>query len=370
MPEDSAANPGTPALQGVRVLEFEGAGPVPFCGMLLADLGADVVVVERAAAIEGPFVVPANLDVLKRGKRRIRLDLKFEQGRELAADLASRADVLLEGFRPGVMERLQLGPRELRASNARLVYGRVSGYGQTGPSAMRPGHDLNFLAESGALYYMGRADDVPLPPLNLIADFAGSGTLAATGVLAALLQARATGMGQVVDVSMLQACRLMMASICSWRATGLWREERGANFIDGSCPWYAVYRARDGAMLAIASLEPQFYATLVQVLDMAQFADAQWDKARWPQIASSLTRMFATRDRQHWLDLFAHRDACVSAVDPLPDADASREPPDGWHTLNGVVQPRGMFPALGIPPRSPTLEDAAAVLQSWRQPAQ
>jgi alpha-methylacyl-CoA racemase len=366
--DGNAASPPAPPLLGVRVLEFEGAGPVPFCGMLLGDLGADVVVVERPVAAEGPFTVAARLDVLKRGKRRIRLDLKTAPDRELAGELASNADVLLEGFRPGVMERLQLGPRESLARNARLVYGRVSGYGQAGPSAMRAGHDLNFLAESGALYYMGRADGVPLPPLNLLADFAGSGTLAATGVLAALLQARATGMGQVVDVSMLQACRLMMASVCSWRATGLWREERGANFIDGSCPWYAVYRAGDGAMLAIASLEPPFYATLVQVLDLPQFADAQWDKARWPELASWLARLFASRERQHWLELFAQRDACVSPVDPLPDA--SCEASEGWFTQDGVVQPRGMFPAMQAPPRSATLEDAAQVRQSWRQPAQ
>lgn len=332
-------------LQGVRVLEFQAAGPVPFCGMLLADMGAEVLVVGRPTNEDQPYAVDPEKDVLHRGKRRIALDLKSEEGRATALDLAARADAVLEGLRPGVMERIGLGPQVLLGQKPDLVYARVSGYGRDGPDAQRPGHDLNFLAESGALYAMGDADRVPSPPLNLVADFGGAGGLAATGVLGALLHARSTGQGQVVDVSMLQACRVLMASICSWRASGLWKDERGTNFLDGSCPWYAVYRAQDGHMLAVASLEAPFYARLLDVLALPDFADAQWDRSRWPAMAACMRAVFASRPRSHWIGKFADAPACVSPVVPLPD-----EPSDGWFSAAGVLQPRSAILARGPHP--------------------
>ena len=355
-----------PWLHGLRVLEFQAAGPVPFCGMLLADMGADVVVVGRAAVDDQPYTVDPARDVLHRGKRRIALDLKSDAGRAAALDLGSRADAVLEGFRPGVMERLGLGPDVLLAHRPALVYARVSGYGRGGPDAQRPGHDLNFLAESGALHAMGDADRVPTPPLNLIADFGGAGSLAATGVLGALLHARGTGRGQVVDVSMLQATRVLLASICSWRAAGLWNDERGRNFLDGSCPWYAVYRAQDGPMLAVASLEPPFYARLVEVLALQDFATSQWDRSRWAALRDRMRATFATRPRSHWLDRFTTQPACVSPVDPLPTRDA-----DGWFTAAGVLQPQGAFGPVSIPQEElSSAEDPTAVLARWPHPAQ
>jgi alpha-methylacyl-CoA racemase len=270
-------------LEGLRVVELAGIGPCPFAAMVLADLGADVLRVERASAVADTPPAGPSPDLLERGKRSIGVDLKDGRGVALVLDLAQRADVLLEGFRPGVVERLGVGPDACRARNARLVYGRMTGWGQSGPLAVSAGHDIDYIAVAGALAPIGRAGDRPVPPLNLIGDFGGGGLLLALGVVSAVLAAQRTGEGQVVDAAMVDGAALLTTMIWGFRALGLWTDARGTNLLDTGAPFYEVYECADGQHVAVGALEPNFYAALLEVMGLsAEELPPQMDRGRWP----------------------------------------------------------------------------------------
>ncbi len=277
------------ALNGLKVLEIAAIGPAPFCAMMLADMGADVVRVDRRADAGLGFSMAPQFDVMGRGRRSIALDLKSPDDLSIIRQLIAAADVLIEGFRPGVMERLGLGPDECLAANPKLVYGRMTGWGQTGPLAQAAGHDLNYVALSGALAAIGPADQ-PTPPLNLVGDFGGGGMLLAVGVLAAVIEARHSGQGQVVDAGMVDGATLLMASTYGMRAAGLWNDQRQNNVLDGAAPWYSAYRTLDGGFITLAAIEPKFYAELLTRLELDPSAlPHQHDRSRWPE----LRRVFA-----------------------------------------------------------------------------
>ena len=358
-------------LAGVRVIEFAGIGPGPFAAMMLADNGADVVRIDRPGG--GAFGRP-ELDLMARGRRSIALDLKSAEDRALALKLIARADLLIEGNRPGVMERLGLGPAEALAANPALVYGRMTGWGQQGPLAPRAGHDINYLALTGALHAIGPADRPPPPPLNLIADFGGGAMLLAFGLLAALLSAKASGVGQVVDAAMIDGVIAQTTLFHAMRAMGLWRDAREANLLDGGAPFYRCYACADGGFVAVGAIEPQFYAELLAGLGLAGDPDfaAQQDRARWPVMTAKLAGVFATRPRDAWAERFAASDACVTPVLRFDELGAhphlaARE---ALATRGGIAQPApaprysATPAALDRPPPLPGA-DRASVLADW-----
>jgi alpha-methylacyl-CoA racemase len=298
-------------LAGVRIVEIAGIGPAPFTAMVLADLGADIVRVDRAGGGSG-F---ARFDVLNRGRRSVAVDLKQPGGAEVVLRLAAGADALIEGFRPGVAERLGIGPDACRARNPRLVYGRMTGWGQDGPYAADAGHDITYAAVAGALAHIGRAGQPPTPPLNLVADFGGGGMLLALGLVSAVLSARQTGEGQVVDAAMVDGVALLMAPFFMAFRTGYFTDERGTNLLDSGAPFYDCYRCADGRHVAVGALEPQFFAALLAGLgiDAVEVGD-QHDKAGWPAMRARFAGEFGTRSRDEWVAHFAGRDACVAPV--------------------------------------------------------
>lgn len=309
-------------LAGLRVIEVAGIGPGPFCAMVLADLGADVVRVDRVASVGAP-PDSARFDVLGRNRRSIAVDLKAPDGAEVVLRLAEGADVLLEGFRPGVAERLGIGPDVCLGRNARLVYGRMTGWGQDGPLAATAGHDITYAAVAGALAHIGRAGQPPTPPLNLVADFGGGGMLLALGVVAALVHAQRGGEGQVVDAAMVDGTALLMAPFFGASAMGYWSEERGTNLLDSGAPFYDVYRCADGLEIAVGAIEPQFFAALLDVLEVDPAAvPAQDDRARWPELRAALAEALARRPRAEWLTRAEGRDACLAPVLPMREAAA------------------------------------------------
>jgi len=301
-------------LSGIRVLEVGGIGPGPFAGMILADLGAEVLRVDRPN--ERDSSVRALHRVLLRGRRSIALDLKDPRGRDLLLELVDGADALTEGFRPGVMERLGLGPEPVLARNPRLVYGRMTGWGQDGPWAQSAGHDINYIAVAGALEPLAAPDLTPTPPLNMLGDFGGGGMLLACGLLAALLHARATGRGQVVDAAIVDGTALLTGMLHGMRAAGLWSAPRGENLFDGGAPYYGVYRTADGGWLALGALEPPFYARLLDGLGLAEelAGIGQDDHEQWPRVRRRFAARIAERTRAAWMDVFAGTDSCVSEV--------------------------------------------------------
>ncbi len=312
-------------LAGLRVVEFLGIGPGPFCGMLLSDMGADVLLVERPQTSKAAYSVPRRKDVLLRGRRSLTLDLKEPEEACVALALAGRADALIEGFRPGVMERLGLGPDVLLGSNPKLVYGRVTGWGQDGPLAARAGHDINYIALSGVLNAIGRASGAPVPPLNLIGDFGGGGMLLAFGMVCALLEAKQSGRGQVVDAAMVDGASLLATMIYGLRTAGSWSDERGQNLLDTGAPWYDVYQTKDGGYVSIGAIEPQFYAQLLDRLDIAgENLPDQYDRAGWPQLRSRFEAVFSSRTRNEWTEVFDGADACFAPV--LSFDEAPRHP--------------------------------------------
>jgi len=302
-------------LHGINVVEFAGLGPGPFCGMMLADAGADVVRIERPRPPgDGMSRLVLN-PVLDRGKRSIALDLRDDADREVVSRLLERADVLTEGFRPGVMERLGFGPEPVLAANPRLVYGRMTGWGQTGPYAHTAGHDIDYIATTGALHAFGRPDEVPSPPLNLLGDFGGGGMLLAFGLAAALLHAARTGIGQVVDAGIVDGTALLTAMIHGLRAEGAWQDERGVNLLDSGAPFYDVYRCADGGFLAVGALEEPFYAALVTGLGLtADELPDRADPAQWPALRALIAATVAERTRDQWWAVFTGTDACVAPV--------------------------------------------------------
>lgn len=339
-------------LGGVKVLEFAGIGPCPFAAMVLADLGADVLRVERPSADES--LDPPSFDTLQRGKRSVVIDLRRVEGVALALTLATRSDVLLEGFRPGVMERLGLGPDECRRRNDRLVYGRMTGWGQSGPLAQRAGHDINYVALSGALWSIGRAGDRPVPPLNLVGDFGGGGMALALGVVAALLVVSRGGDGQVVDAAMVDGAALLTTMFYGWRADGRWRDERGANLLDSGAPFYEVYECADGRMIAVGAIEPQFYAALIEILGL-DIDDAVPPPEEWPALKRLFAARFLERSLDEWLALAAGRDVCLAPV--LSMDEAPRDPHavarGSFVNVGGVVQPAPAPRFSGSPTSTP-----------------
>jgi alpha-methylacyl-CoA racemase len=352
-------------LAGLRVVEFGGIGPAPFCGMLLADMGAEVLLLERPGGTASPH------DVTRRGKRVLALDLKAPEAVATALALLSRADALVEGFRPGVMERLGLGPAACQAGNPALVYGRMTGWGQDGPLAQSAGHDITYIALTGALAAMGRPDAPPAPPLNLVGDYGGGAMLLAFGVMAALWEAQRSGLGQVVDAAMVDGAALLTAPFHGMRAAGRWGLQRGSNLLDGGAPFYDCYPCADGKFVAVGPIEPQFLRILVERLELdASFAEGHRDPARWPALRAALTAVFATRSRDAWADLMEGSDGCLAPV--LDMAEAPSHPHlaarGTFVTREGVVQPaaaprfeRSRAEAGG----PPSAEPAAAILKDW-----
>jgi alpha-methylacyl-CoA racemase len=299
------------------VLEFAGVGPVTFAGMLLSDMGAEVLRVGRPGAGREP-----HNRVLARGRRVVDMDLKHPLAAEACLQLCARAEILIEGFRPGVMERLGLGPEPALQRNAALVYGRMTGWGQTGPLAHAAGHDINYIAVSGALHAVGGADK-PRPPLNLVGDFGGGALYLALGVLAALTHARASGQGQVVDAAMVDGAASLMAMTVGLQASGLWSDARAANLLDGGAPFYDTYRCADDRWIAVGAIEPQFYRLLLELtgVDAQRFAD-QMDRSLWPDLRAALAAAFAGRTQAQWRERLEGTDACFSPVIPLSEAPA------------------------------------------------
>jgi alpha-methylacyl-CoA racemase len=317
-------------LDGVRVIEIASLAPAPFGCMILSDLGADVLRVDRADSC-GPDAV-ARADPLSRGRRSIGIDLKNAEGIGLLLRLAESADVLVEGFRPGVAERLGFGPRECAARNPRLVFARMTGWGQDGPLAATAGHDIDYIAVSGALHPIGRAGERPVPPLNLVGDFGGGGMLLALGVLAALVERERSGLGQVVDAAMVDGSALLTSFLYGLRAAGAWQDSRGVNLLDGGAPFYDTYETADGGYVAVGALEPKFYAELLAGLGLAD-ADlpGQHDRAGWPVLRERFAAAFAQRTRDEWARAFGGTDGCVAPV--LSMAEAPGHP---YNTARGV----------------------------------
>jgi alpha-methylacyl-CoA racemase len=346
-------------LAGVSVVEFGSIGPGPFAAMVLADVGASVVRVERPDATGGP----APTDPMLRGRAAsIGIDLKHPDGVEAALRLVDASDVLIEGLRPGVMERLGLGPDICLARNPRLVYGRMTGWGQNGPRSGEAGHDIDYIAIAGALHPIGDADRPPVPPLNLVGDFGGGGMLLVVGIVAALVERSASGRGDVVDAAMVDGAALLTTMMHGMRSVGLWSDDRSANLLDGGAPFYRSYRTADGRFVAVGALEPRFYAELLDGLGLADDGlPAQYDRSGWPELHQRFAAVFAGRTRDEWTAIFAGTDACVAPVLDM------REAPDDEHLrargtfveVAGVIQPapaprlaRSASPAPG-PPRPP-----------------
>lgn len=357
-------------LAGIRIIEMAGIGPGPFAAMMLADHGAEVIRVERPGAAHTPA------DPLLRSRTSITLDLKQAGDVATLRALCRTADGLIEGYRPGVMERLGLGPEVLLADNPALVFGRMTGWGQSGPCAPAAGHDINYIALSGVLGAVGRAGEKPLPPLNLAGDFGGGGMMLAFGMVSALLHVRAGGSGQVIDCAMTEGSALLMAMVWGFRADGSWREERGVNLLDGGAPYYEVYETADGQYVALGAIEPQFYALFRKLAGIAEdpLLDVQDDPSLWPMQRDRLTAVFKTRTREAWCAAIGIGDACLTPVLSMSEAIAhphNRER-GAFLTLNGAQQPAPAPRYSASPcahPRAPLRPgaDTAAVLAQLKE---
>jgi alpha-methylacyl-CoA racemase len=360
-------------LKGVTVLELAGIGPGPFAGMMLADMGAQVIRVDRIPSPGNGSALEAlmrNDSIVDRGRRSIAINMKDPRGIETVLKLVERADILIEGYRPGVTEKLGLGPEVCRARNAKLVYGRMTGWGQTGPLAQAAGHDLNYIALSGALHAMGAKDRPPPPPLNLVGDYGGGGMLLALGVVAALFESQRSGQGQVVDAAMSDGAAVLMAAQYGLMAKGAWRDERESNFLDGSAHFYGNYECADGRFVSIGPIEPQFYRQLLEKcgIDDPHFAQ-QWDRGEWPALKSKLTAIFRTRSRDEWCALLEGSDTCFAPVLTMSEAPrhAHNVARGTFVEADGVVQPapapRFERTPSELPPRAPKVgHDGVALL--------
>lgn len=362
---DSARGP----LAGVRIVEIVGIGPGPFAAMMLADLGADVIRVDRPGG--GMAVVPAEQDILSRGRPSVAINLKDPKGIEVVLQLVERADILIEGFRPGVTERLGIGPDDCLARNPRLVYGRMTGWGQDGPLAHTAGHDVNYISVAGALHPIGRAGGPPQIPLNLVGDFGGGSLYLVAGVLAALVSARTSGEGQVVDAAIVDGAAHLMSMMVSMQQAGSWTDERGTNLLDTGTPFYDVYETSDGKHMSVGGLEPQFYAEMIKLLELADAPD-RYDVAQWPALRDELAVRFAEKSQAEWVEIFDGSDACVAPVIPLREAPAHpHNVARGTYVVrDGLVQsaPAPRFsrtPAtLTTPPAKPGANTKVA-LEAW-----
>jgi len=358
-------------LSGCRVIELGGIGPGPFAGMLLADLGAEVVRVDRPERI-GEVGAGGPVDVTNRGKRSVVLDLKHPAGATALLDLVEHADILIEGFRPGVTERLGIGPHECLARNPALVYGRMTGWGQDGPLASAAGHDITYIALTGALGAIGAAGGPPQIPLNLLGDFGGGGCYLVIGVLAAMHAAGRTGQGQVVDAAIVDGTAHLLASTFAKLSRGAWTDERGINQLDGGWPFYAVYETKDGRHVAVGALEAKFYRQLIELLELDVDPDLQHDQSTWPELRRGLEKRFAERTREEWAALFEGTDACVAPVLSLTEAASHPHVAARRSVIgnDGVLQPAAA-PRFSVTPSSPGATapavgaDTRAVFADW-----
>ncbi|MES2324707.1 MAG: CaiB/BaiF CoA-transferase family protein [Pseudomonadota bacterium] len=366
----------TGPLAGIRVVEMVGLGPCPFAAMMLADMGAEVIRIDRklAPGASNPFPeLGTKYDVMARGRRSLALDLKQPAAKEVLLQLIGKADIVIEGFRPGVMERLGVGPEACHARNPALVYGRVTGWGQHGPLAQAAGHDINYVALTGMLHAMGRAGEPPAPPLNLVADFGGGAMMLAFGVVCAVLEARKSGKGQVVDAAMTDGAALLGAMMYGFKAYGSWTDQREANLLDGGAHFYDTYACADGRFVSVGAIEPQFYALLLKLagIDDASF-NAQMDKGKWPELSGKLAAVFATRSRDAWCALLEGTDVCFAPV--LDMEEAPRHPHNvaraTFVDVGGVTQPAPAprfsrtVPEIGGMPAQAG-QHSAAVLKDW-----
>lgn len=361
-------------LAGFKIIELAGVGPAPICAMLLADLGASVLRIERTVPAKLGVERPVKYNLILRNREMIALDLKKSESVELVLDLVSNADGLVEGFRPGVMERLGLGPDICSARNAKLVYGRVTGWGQSGPLAHTAGHDLNYIAVTGVLAAMGRNGQLPTPPLNLVGDFAAGGLYLALGVLAALLEAQRSGKGQTIDCSIMDGAASMMMQFFGMKAAGLWSDQRGANVLDSGAPFYDAYPCADGRLISIAPIEDKFFAELLVRLDLPSSCLAmKQDRAKWPELRDILADTIATRSLAEWVDVLDGSDSCFAPV--LMMEEAQHHPQIAARgtlvSVDGVVQPRPMpafsrtVPDTPRPPRGVDPQQHDAILRRW-----
>lgn len=332
----------TGPLAGLRIVELAGIGPCPFGAMVLADLGADVLRIERLDAVPTTRPEARSPDLLQRGKSSVGVDLKTSDGVALVLELAQSADAFVEGFRPGVAERLGLGPDVCLARNPRLVYGRMTGWGQSGPLAERAGHDIDYISVSGVLHSIGRGGEQPVPPLNLVGDFGGGGMLLALGVMAALWSAQRDGQGEVVDVSMVDGSALLMTMTWALRAFGLWRDERGTNIFDTGAPFYDAYECADGRAIAVGAIEPRFYAQLLHVMGIpAEGEPPQMDRSAWPATKRRFADVFRTKTRDEWVLLSRESDACLAPVLSMDEAPSHPHniARNTFVEIEGIVQP-------------------------------
>jgi alpha-methylacyl-CoA racemase len=311
-------------LAGFKIVEMAGIGPAPFCAMMLSDMGAEVIRVDRThSPNDVEFLSKGRQGATLRGRRTLAVDLKRPGAADAMLGIIGHADALIEGFRPGVMERLGLGPEVCLQRNPRLVYGRITGWGQDGPLAQAPGHDINYIAITGALSCIGRAGEAPVPPLNLVGDFGGGGMLLAFGIVCALLEARSSGRGQVIDAAMVDGAALLMANIFSRKAAGVWINQRGSNALDGGAHWYGVYECADGKYVSVGAIEPQFYRALLEKCGIDDLAlRSQWQREEWPALREKLARIFLSRTRAEWCALLEGSDACFAPVLDMDEAPA------------------------------------------------
>ena len=360
-------------LEGMRIVELAGIGPSPFAGMMLADAGADIVRIDRFDRATFPPGEKPHVDLMNRGRRSVAVDLKHPEGMGLVLRLVEQADGLMEGFRPGVAERLGLGPEVCLARNPKLVYGRMTGWGQRGPMAQTAGHDIDYIALAGALEPMGRAGERPLPPLNLVGDFGGGGMLLAFGMLAAIISARTTGAGQVVDAAMVDGAASLMTMTYTLRAAGIWNDVRGTNLLDTGAHFYEVYETSDGGFMGVGAIEPQFYAELIRLMGLSDVdLTTQMDRDTWPAMKERFAQVFATKTRKEWEAIFEGSDACAAPA--LSPAEAPNHPHNQFRgtftEVEGVVQPspsprfEGTPGSIRRPPPNPG-QHADEALADW-----
>ncbi|BBZ03155.1 alpha-methylacyl-CoA racemase [Mycolicibacterium chitae] len=359
-------------LQGLRVVELAGIGPGPHAAMILGDLGADVVRVDRPS--KAASVVTPPRDAMLRNRRSVTADLKSPEGKKFILDLVSKADVLIEGFRPGVTERLGLGPEDCAKVNERLIYGRMTGWGQDGPRALQAGHDINYISLTGVLHAIGRKGERPVPPLNLAGDFGGGSMFLLVGILAALWERQTSGKGQVVDAAMVDGSSVLSQMMWAFRASGMWSDERGTNMLDTGAPYYDTYETADGKYVAVGPIEPQFYAAMLEGLglDAADLPD-QNDVSGWPRLKELFAQTFAKHDRDHWAKVFAGTDACVTPVlsfGEVLDEPHIAERDTFYDSGADGLQPRPAPRFSRSQPETPTPPRAAgadndAVLRDW-----
>lgn len=358
-------------LQGVRLIEIAGIGPGPFCAMMLSDMGAEIVRVERKGITADPAAV--KYQILNRGRRSLGIDLKKPEGMETLLKMAGQADGLFEGFRPGVMERLGLGPEQCLNINPKLVYGRMTGWGQEGPLALAAGHDINYISLSGALHCIGPAGEKPVPPLNLVGDFGGGGMLLAFGMVCALLEAQKSGLGQVVDAAMVDGSASLMAMFYGSRAAGAWHDQRGKNLLDSGSHFYNAYETLDGKWISVGSIEPQFYALLLEKSGVSdpEFK-AQMDQSKWPKFKDKMTEIFKSRTRDEWCRIMEGTDVCFAPVLTMDEAlknehNVARKT---FVEVDGVPQPapaprfNRTRPEVQMPPPVPG-KDSESILSDW-----